>query len=222
MKTPPARLNRSSRTVLFFTIFAGLIALSWPMRSQAQAIGEVGLQIFTERVEDAAGNTSRERQFRVGLATGWTTKLNRPESQDAKVMPDGTTVPAPADAWVHRIGYGVSFRTDRGLHNGSSLSGYGVGVFVGWYAGPLSVRADYIALAEQKSDNGAVETAFREGSGYSIQARWLQWFGRYAFGPSLAYEQTTYAKSAVGTLPESSATRKVESITPGLTGVFHF
>ena len=204
MTAPLLRLNRSSRALLFFTIFTSGIALSWPMRSHSQPLGEIGLQMSTERAEDGTGNALSQRFFRLGIAAGWS---------------------------ASSVTYGLSFRTERGLQDGSSLSGYGLGVFVGWFYGPFSLRADYIGLAEQKADNGITETRFLDGSGFSLQARWIQWFEdssqnesrrRYGFGPTLSFDQMSYGKTAVGTLPETSATRKTESLTPGLTGVFEF
>lgn len=220
MTAPLLRLNRSSRALLFFTIFTSGIALSLPMRSHARSLGDISLQMSTERTEDGAGNALSQRFFRVGIAAGWSSLLGPTETQDSAIA-----------AWPHRLAYGLSFRTERGLQDGSSLSGFGFGVFVGWFYGPFSLRADYFGLAEQKADNGITETRYRGGSGFSIQARWIQWFGnsssdagerRYGFGPTLSFDQMSYEKTTVGTLPETGATRKTESLTPGLSGVFEF
>lgn len=209
---PHSRLNRLACSHFslapFFKVGVALI-LGMANVAGAEPIGDISLHISTDRSEDAGTTATSERHFRLNLATGWS----------HEVAPDNL------------LGYGISFRTERGLQSGSELAGYGVGVFLGWYNGPFSLRLDYVALSELKSNNGVNETAFRDGSGVSLQARWIHWFGettadertrRIGFGPSLAFEQIKYAKSRVGSLPETSNNRVTESLMPGFAGVFLF
>ncbi len=185
-----------------------LFTLSSPL-AEARGFGELGAHVSTERAEDASSPTARahsERHFRVDVATGWQMTI----------------------AETQLLSYGVVFKSERGFQNSSDLAGYGVGAFVGWYRGPLSVRLDYLFLAEQKANNGVVETSYREGAGVAVEIRWLQWFElpdaetKFAVGPALAFTQMNYSKSRVGTLPESSATRTTESLNPGIRGIFIF
>lgn len=172
----------------------------------AAGYGELGLQLSTERTEDASsaattvGSAVSERHFRFDIATGLRTRAS--EADD--------------------VTYGLVYKTDRGLQNSADLSGYALGAFVGWLHGPISIRLDYLFLAELKSNSGVVETQYREGSGISFEARWLQWFGEFAVGPSLTFTQMNFTKARVGSLPEIAASRKTESLTPGLRGIFSF
>ncbi len=202
-------------TVTFLTLM--------PLGAHA-AIGEIGLQFSTERTEDQGVGSSSERHFRFNIASGFKSALNNPESADAVVNADGSTTLPAAGKLVHWLGYGIAFRGERGLLASSEVSGFGLGVFVAWYAGPFSIRADYIALAEMKSNSSITETAFREGSGFAVSARWLHALENQniSIGPSLSFEQMTYAKSQIGSLPESSNSRKTESLIPGVVAVFHF
>lgn len=195
--------------------------------STMAAIGELGLQFSTERTEDQSGGASTalsERHFRFNIATGFKSALNNRASADAVVNADGSTTLPATGSLTHWIGYGLSFRGERGLFASAEVSGFGLGLFVGWYAGPFSVRADYIALAELKSNGAFTETAYREGSGFSVSARWLHTFDseNISLGPSLTFEQMTFAKSQTGSLPETSNSRKTESLIPGFIALFHF
>lgn len=211
MRSNPLLLKlRNFTAPQFFTAWAFTALLGMPsepafaVATPAGSVGEFGLQVMTERTEDS-GTASSERHLRANVAAGWASALNGD----------------------HSLAYGASFRSERGFQNGAELSGYGLGVFLSWFHGPFSVRADYIVIATQKSNNGVVETEFREGRGISLQVRWLHWPNwfegdRIGFGPSLTFEQIRYAKSRVGSLPETGTTRTTESFTPGLIGVFLF
>ncbi len=196
---------------LFYVISYAVVAL-FTLSSpdvEARGFGELGAHVSTERTDDASSPTARahsERHFRVDVATGWQTTI----------------------AETQLLSYGLVFKSERGFQSNSDLAGYGVGAFVGWYRGPLSVRLDYLFLAEQKANNGVVETSFRDGSGIAVELRWLQWFEmpegetKFAVGPALAFTQMNYSKSRVGTLPETSGTRTTESLNPGIRGIFIF
>lgn len=188
---------------------SALCSLLNASHAKAAVYGEVGVQVTTERSDDAsatATGASSERHFRIDLANGWLTEISDEQT----------------------INYGVVFKTERGLQAGSELSGYGVGAFVAWSYGAFSSRLDYLALAELKANNGNVETQFREGAGYMLEARWLHWLKpiesghRFGLGPSLAFNQMKYGKTRVGSLPESSSTRTTESLTPGIRAIFIF
>ncbi len=188
------------------------------------AIGEIGLQLSTERTENQGTGASSERHFRFNIASGFKSALNRSDSADAVVNADGSTTLPTTKSLIHWFGYGLSFRGERGLLASAETSAFGIGVFAGWYAGPFSIRADYIALAEMKSNDTVNETSYREGHGYSISMRWLHAFDsqNVAVGPSLTFEQMTYEKSQVGSLPETSNSRTTESLIPGIIALFHF
>ncbi len=171
----------------------------------AAGFGELGVHVTTERSEDSGSPTATsERHFRVDLASGWRSEISE----------------------THSLGYGLVFKTERGLQTGSELAGYGVGAFVAWYAGPFSLRFDYLLVSELKMNNGFVETQYREGSGYSLEARWLHWLEpsesghRLGLGPALAMTQMKYGKTRVGSLPESSASRATENLTPGIRAIY--
>ena len=210
--------------LILIPLLTTVTLLTFSPRLANAAVGEIGLQFSTERTEDQGTGASSERHFRFNIASGFTSALNNSESADAIVNADGTTTLPSTNKLIHLIGYGVSFRGERGLLSSSEISGFGLGVFVGWYAGPISLRVDYIALAEQKSNNGVAETSYREGSGYSVSARWLHRFesSNIDMGPSISFEEITYAKSRVGTLPETSNSRKTESLIPGIVALFYF
>jgi hypothetical protein len=181
--------------------------------ASASALGELGLHFSSSRSEDLGSGASSTRSYNANIAMGWLSEINKDEVEKAK----------------QELGYGLVFRSERGFQASSSIAGYGLGVFLGYYAGPISVRLDYYALAEQQANNGVVETAFREGSGYAINVRWLHWFealndgkNRVGVGPSVVFEQMTFAKSRVGSQPESGATRSTDSLSPGLVGLFFF
>ncbi len=189
-------------------VVVALFTLSSP-RAEARGYGELGAHLSTERAEDASSTTPRvqsERHFRFDIATGWQSPI----------------------AETQLLSYGLVFKSERGFQNSSDLAGYGVGAFLGWFRGPLSVRFDYLFLAEQKANNGIVETSFREGAGFAFEIRWLQWFElsegetKFAVGPTLAFTQMNYSKTRIGTLPESSATRTTEALNPGIRGIFIF
>ena len=176
---------------------------------QAAGFGELGVHVTTERAEDngTTGITATsERHFRVDVASGWRSEVSE----------------------IQSIGYGLVFKTERGLQTGSELAGYGLGAFVGWYAGPFSLRFDYLLVSELKANNGFVETQYREGNGYSLEARWLHWLEpsetghRLGLGPALAFTQMKYGKTRVGSLPESSATRATETLAPGIRAIYIF
>lgn len=194
-------------------LILALAAVSSPDVSHARALGDISLHVSSQRTDDGASGATSDRRFRLNLAMGWLSELNRDE----------------VDPPSQLLGYGLIVRTERGFQSSSELAGFGLGLFLGYYAGPFSVRIDYFALSELKSNNGIVETAFREGSGYAVNLRWLHWFesindgkNRVGVGPSLSYEQTTYSKSRVGSLPESNASRTADAISPGVVGLFYF
>lgn len=213
-------LQRSSLAFFLTTLAVPIFAVLClrPTPAQAGALGEAAFAIATERKEDIDAGTesgaTSNRRFRFNLAVGWLSELNRDELAGSQ----------------HNLGYGMVVRTERGFESSSDLNGFGLGVFLGYYSGPISIRIDYFAFAELKSNDGIVETAFREGNGYAVSARWLHWFEeprgdrptRFGIGPALSFEQTVYKKSRSGSLPESGATRMTESLTPGLVGVFNF
>ena len=181
--------------------------------ARASALGELGLHFSSARTEDAGAGASSARSYRANIAMGWLSELNKDEVEQPK----------------QTLGYGLVLRSERGFLSTSTIAGYGLGVFLGYYSGPISIRVDYFVLAEQQANNGVTETAYRDGSGYAINLRWLHWFepandgkNRVGVGPSLAFEQMTFAKSRVGSLPESSATRSTDSFSPGLVGLFYF
>lgn len=190
---------------LFFagSFFSGLLTAN---EASANGFGELGAHLATDRTEDTSGAVSSERHFRFDLASGWQSSLSETQS----------------------VGYGVVFKTERGLQSGGEISGYGIGAFLAWYMGAFSIRADYLLLSELKSNNGVVETQFREGAGYVLEARWMHWLEptdaghRLALGPALAFTQMKYAKTRVGALPETGVSRSTESLTPGLRAIFVF
>jgi hypothetical protein len=188
-----------------FTSFTLIIAaiLFITNRAFAEAIGEVGIHLASDRMEDTSGaspSSANERHFRLNLASGWKSNLND----------------------EHALGYGLSLKNERGLQSGSDLSGYGLGLFLGWYFGAISMRFDFIFMAEQKSNSGIVESQFSNGSGMSLEVRWLHWMDKIAFGPSLVLDRMKYRRARIGSLPETDSERTTESFTPGLTGVFIF
>jgi hypothetical protein len=197
----------------FFSLVFVLTNLLFAATAHASALGELALHFSSSRTEDAGAGASSTRTYRANIAMGWLSELNSDEVETAK----------------QNLGYGIVLRSERGFQSSSSIAGYGLGVFVGYYAGPISVRLDYFALAEQQANNGQVETAYREGSGYAINVRWLHWFeavnggkNRMGIGPSLVFEQIGFAKSRVGSLPETSNTRSTDSLSPGIVGLFYF
>lgn len=171
-----------------------------------RAVGELGLQTFSERREDASGAATSERTFKVDLATGAETEIGE----------------------AGKVGFGVAFEVERGLHSNSEISGLGVGGFLSWRRAAFSVRLDGVVLAEQKSTSSVVETSYREGSGWGLEVRWLPtWIQSddettWALGPSLSMQKITFKKSRVGTLPETEGERSMESISPGLRAIFLF
>lgn len=182
------------------------IPVSARSSEDTRALGELGLQVFSERQEDASGSATSERRFRVDISAG------------------AESTAGENDRW----GYGVSLKSERGLHSSSETSGYGLGGFLSWRRSAFSVRLDGIFFAELKSTSAVAETSYRDGSGWAFEVRWLPtWFDSdesrsWALGPSLSYQQTTYKKVRVGTLPESSVDRTIESISPGLRAIFLF
>lgn len=196
-------------------LLMALLALTFISTAEARGFGELGLQLFSGRIEDQTtnGNASSTRHFQLDIATGWHSQIG--ETQ-----------------WMS---YGLAFNSQRGFQSDADLSGYGLGAFVGWYHGPFSVRLDYIFLAEMKSQNITNETQFFDGSGFNLEARWLHWFEdadgaadgngksrKFALGPALAFKQIGFSKTRVGSLPETSANRKTEQFVPGLRGIFIF
>lgn len=181
--------------------------------ANASALGELGLHFSSSRTEDVGSSATNDRSYRATIAMGYLSELNRDEVEQSK----------------QTLGYGTVLRSERGFQSTSAIAGYALGVFLGYYAGPISVRIDYFFLAEQQANNGITETVYRDGSGYAINVRWLHWFeavndgkNRVGIGPSLAFEQTTFAKSRAGSLPETSGTRSTDSLSPGLVGLFYF
>jgi hypothetical protein len=194
--------------------FIALFTLSSP-EAFGRGFGELGLHLSTERSEDAGNAASvaqSERHFRFDIATGWQSMLSE----------------------THFVSYGLVFKSERGLQNSSDLTGYGLGAFAAWFRGPFSVRLDYLLIAELKSNSGVAETQYREGRGLSFEARWLHsltWLqgneigdagSKFAIGPAVVFTQIKYGKTRVGSLPEASATRVTESLSPGLRAVFMY
>lgn len=188
-----------------FFVLTSLPMAAWSLEN-TRALGELGLQVFSERHEDASGSATSERSFRVDVSAG---------AESATGEKDN-------------FGYGVSLKTDRGLHSSAENSGYGLGGFLSWRRSAFSVRLERVFFAESKSTSAVTETSYRDGSGWALEVRWLPtWMNAdesksWALGPSLSYQQTTFKKVRVGTLPESSADRTIESISPGLRAVFLF
>lgn len=183
--------------------------ISLPTFALARGFGELGIHLASDRIEDQTptGTTSASSQYlRADIAAGWQSRINDDRE----------------------LSYGIVFNSSRGFQSSSGIAGYALGAFVGWYQGPFSARLDYLILAEQKSNNGTVETQYHDGSGFALEARWLHWFGdiddgkKFAIGPAVAFSQMRFSKSRVGTLPDSSDSRKTESLTPGLRGLFLF
>jgi hypothetical protein len=188
-------------SALFFTV---VFTLSSPL-ARAASYGELGAHLTTERSEDggAAPSASSERHFRFDIATGLRSEVAENQA----------------------VTYGVVFKSERGFQTGGELSGYGLGAFVGWSLAAFSARLDYLIFAELKSNSGVSETQFREGAGFNLELRWLvtpQSEPRLSIGPALAFTQMTFAKMRIGSLPETSASRKTESLTPGIRAAFVF
>lgn len=192
-----ARLYRLLATAIFFTSYLGGFSITY-----AGAIGELNASISSDKIEDetVVNAPGDERHLRITAATGWNFELSEFDT----------------------LSGGVNFRADRGIGNSNDVIGYGFGIFGSWHRGPFSIRADYILLAELKSDNGFVETSFRDGQGYALQARWLFGSEKNGIGPMLGFEQMKYPKSRVGTLPETSASRTTTAILLGITSQFYF
>lgn len=205
LKRLPARLYRLLVIAIFFMSYMGTFSCRFAV-ANARAIGELNASISSDKVEDQTAPKGSETHLRVNVATGWLFELSD----------------------VDALGGGISFRAGRGLvfdGQGDDVTGYGVGLFAAWYRGAFSIRADYIALAELKSNNGIAETAFRDGRGFALQARWMFWLQtepRLGIGPSLGLERMEYVRSRVGTLPETSASRTVTAPIVGMTSLFYF
>lgn len=172
----------------------------------AVGVGEIDAHISSERAETAGGTASLERHLKLGVFAGVLSDLN------------------DSDA----LTFGAFLKTDRGFQTAGEFSGYGFGLYLGWIHQAYSLRLGYTVLAEVKNSNGLTETAFRDGSGIELQAKWVQWFDTehgpksFGIGPSMSYERLNFAKARVGSLPEVAQDRLVESISPGVSATFKF
>lgn len=184
-------------------LLAALISHINEAAADARGLGEIDLQVSSERVE-SAGSASVERHFRLGVYGGLVSTL---DSGD-------------------RLSFGGFLKTDRGQQALGALNSYGLGLFVGWARESLSLRFGYTLFGETKSMSAAVETAWREASGYELLARWITWNKELegnrelALGPSLSYEKVTYKKSQVGSLPETNQELTREALVPGISFLF--
>jgi hypothetical protein len=172
----------------------------------ASGIGEIDAHLSSERAESAGGTASLERHLKLGFFGGLRSEIGTTDS----------------------LSFGGFLKTDRGFQSAGEFTGYGLGIYLGWFHRSFSARLAYTALAEVKNSNGIVETAFRDGSGIELQAKWVQWFDTeqgaksFGLGPSLTYERLNFAKARVGSLPEIAQDRLVESISPGISATFNF
>lgn len=182
---------------VFFTITAATSAFAGP-------VGEFSASVASERVDDSSTAQSH-RLISSELVGGYTYALN----EDFSLAP------------------GVSFDYQRGLLAAAETSAYAMGLTLSTTYRQWSLLVKAVLFAEQKSNSGIVETGYSEGSGFALTVRWLNWWSgdgdkRWGLGPSLSLESLHYGKKRVGSLPEQSQGRTVESLRPGLTAIYHF
>ena len=197
-------------TRISISIFSALLSTAiffTPLISDAATgTGEIDLHVSSERAESAGGTASLERHLKLGVFAGALSDLSETDS----------------------LSFGGFLKTDRGFQSAGEFTGYSLGLYLGWLHKEFSMRLAYSILAEMKNSNGTVETAFRDGSGLELQAKWVQWFDTeqgpksFGFGPSLSYERLNFTKARVGSLPEVAQDRLVESISPGVSATFKF
>lgn len=191
--------NVALAVMLMFVLISHISEVS----AETRGLGEIDLQMSSERVE-SAGSASVERHLRLGVYGGLESTLQTGS----------------------RISFGGFLKTDRGQQPLGALNSYGLGLFAGWANKSLGLRLAYTLFGEQKSMNAAVETSWREASGYELMVRWLTWRQElddnreFALGPSLAYEKLTFKKAQVGSLPETNQELARESLVPGISFVF--
>lgn len=186
------------------TLTAPLAGFSQELSTKG--LGEIDAHVSSERADSAGGTSSLERHIKPGVYAGAETQLSETDS----------------------LTFGAFLKTDRGFQSAGEFSSYGMGLFMGWLHKGLGIRFGYTVLSEVKNSNGTVETQFRDGSGIELQAKWLTWYSTesgpnsFGLGPSLSYERLNFTKARVGSLPDVSQDRLVESISPGLSAVFRF
>lgn len=217
----PAHGMRKSegQSWLFFigawAIFMTAIFASKNAEAKGYRIGAAAAQIQSERIEESSSQTtSVQRSLGFGLAAGYAFAVGGSNDESSN---------KPSQA----IGFGLSFDSGRGVVSSNDFSSYALGAFVSGYVENWSTIVRFIGLAEQKSNSGTVETQYRDGHGISISLQWTPWWPQgesraLGIGPSLTWERISFDRSRVGSLPESSTGRTVETLRPGVAALFYF